>query len=79
MLNVDKQLNYGRSMILNYAKKIECQSVLDLGAGQGVDLDIFKKQHPLIKSYAVENWSSNMEFLEKSGHFVFTTNYFFGK
>ena len=55
MKYVDKQLNYGRSIILNYAKKIECQSVLDLGAGQRVDLDVFKKQHPLIKSYAVEN------------------------
>ena len=51
MLRVDKQLNYGRSIILNYAKQIECQSVLDLGAGQGIDLDIFKNQHPSIKSY----------------------------
>ena len=74
MLNVDKQLNYGRSMILNYAKQIECQSVLDLGAGQGIDLDIFKNQHPLIKSYAVENWSSNIEILEKNGHVVCGTD-----
>lgn len=74
MLRVDKQLNYGRSIILNYAKKIECQSALDLGAGQGIDLDIIKKQHPLIKSYAVENWSSNIEILEKNGHVVCGTD-----
>ena len=74
MLSVDKQLNYGRSIILNYAKQIECQSLLDLGAGQGIDLDIFKNQHPLIKSYAVENWSSNIEILEKNGHVVCGTD-----
>ena len=71
MFRTDKQLNYGRSIILNYAKQIECQSVLDLGAAQGADLDIIKKQHPLIKSYAVENWSSNKKILEKNGHVVF--------
>ena len=74
MKYVDKQLNYGRSIILNYAKKIECQSVLDLGAGQRVDLDVFKKQHPLIKSYAVENWDSNIEILENNNHIVCGTD-----
>jgi len=74
MLRIDKQLNYGRSIILNYAKKIECQSVLDLGAGQGIDLDIFKNQHPLIKSYVVENWGSNIEILEKNSHVVCGTD-----
>jgi ubiquinone/menaquinone biosynthesis C-methylase UbiE len=68
MFNVDKQLNYGRSIIEMYAKQKIYKSVLDLGAGQGIDLDIFKKAQPSIKTFAVENWTSNQDILKSKGH-----------
>jgi len=70
MFSVDKQLNYGRSIILNYSKQLEYQSILDIDAGQGIDLNIFTNQHQLIKTFAVDNWSSNIEILEPKGHVV---------
>jgi len=74
MFRVDKSLNYGRSIISKYSKEGFYGSVLDLGAGQGIDLDIFKKQNSSIKSFAVENWTSNIKILEKNGHIVCGTD-----
>jgi SAM-dependent methyltransferase len=68
--NVDKKLNYGRHIISKFAKESHYKSVLDLGAGQGLDLDIFKKYQPDIKAYAVESWASNIKILEKKGYIV---------
>jgi len=68
MFHVDKQLNYGRSIIKMYAKQKKYKSVLDLGAGQGIDLDIFEEAQPSIKTFAVENWTSNQDILRSKGH-----------
>ena len=74
IFKVDKQLNYGRHVMANYAQSLTCSSVLDLGAGQGIDLDIFRKQHSSIKSFAVEGWKSNITILENNGHVVCGTD-----
>lgn len=70
MFLVDKQLNYSRSIMPNYAKQIKCQSVLDLSSGQRIDLDIFKNQYLLIKSD---------ECIKRSAQEKLATNYFAGK
>jgi len=70
----DKQLNHGRSVIKRFAQlkkyKTNNLKVLDLGAGQGVDLDVFKNQNSKIETFAFENCPSNVEVLEKHGHTV---------
>jgi len=67
----DVQLNYGRNIILEWTENAVCDVVLDLGAAKGDDLDNIKLNHPKIKSYAIENWASNIAILEEKGHIVY--------
>jgi ubiquinone/menaquinone biosynthesis C-methylase UbiE len=65
---VDKGLNYGRRHIRSFAKRIEkADIVLDLGAGSGADLALFREVHPKAALVAVESYQPNIQKLENSG------------
>ena len=54
---IDRTLNYGRNHICNFSSDIDgADTVVDLGAGRGVDLEIIKNKLPNIKLHAVECW-----------------------
>ncbi|MGC8622268.1 MAG: class I SAM-dependent methyltransferase [Caldisphaera sp.] len=69
---IDRSLNYGRHIIENFAKKIRnnretCDGILDIGAGQGSDLMIFKKYFQYAKLMALEYHESNILTLLNKG------------
>lgn len=69
---VDTELNYGRDIIqkfLNQAKPIN--SVLDVGAGEGIDISLAKKGHPNVKYYAFEYYDEFVTALSNKGAKVY--------
>lgn len=72
---IDRNLNYGRHLIekfLTNAKNPEL--IVDLGAGNGYDLEIARKIYPKSKLHAVEVFKPYCENLEKKGFVVHTIN-----
>jgi len=72
---IDRSLNYGRHIIENFAKRIHIyNSVLDIGAGSGDDLMVYKKINPAAELFAVECYKPNIEQLIKKGIKVYDFN-----
>jgi ubiquinone/menaquinone biosynthesis C-methylase UbiE len=64
-IKLDKRLNYGRSQIKSfYASIPKINNALDVGAGNGIDLENLKKIHPECNLNAVENYQPYCEVLE---------------
>ncbi|MHA1230901.1 MAG: class I SAM-dependent methyltransferase [Candidatus Helarchaeota archaeon] len=65
---VDKRLNYGRHIIESFANKIRnFDNVVDIGAGSGDDLMIYKKINPKAKLFALEGYEPNISILRDNG------------
>jgi tRNA G46 methylase TrmB len=61
---VDKKLNYGRYNIEDFAKQIKgYNNVVDIGAGSGDDLMIYKKYSPSVNLMALEGYKPNVSTL----------------
>lgn len=55
MFEVDKRLNYGRTVVKGYISSVPCvETALDIGAGEGEDLESVMISHPNCKTFAVE-------------------------
>lgn len=63
---VDKQLNYGRSQVLELGKTINDPvfRILDIGAGRGADLLGLKSIFPQAELVGIESYLPNIEFLK---------------
>jgi ubiquinone/menaquinone biosynthesis C-methylase UbiE len=73
-LVIDRQLNYGRHNIAAFLKQsAPFQSVVDLGAGGGHDLELAAAVCPEAARYAIESYPPNVEKLQKR-HQVFPLN-----
>ena len=65
---IDRRLNYGRHIIEHFAKQIKIyEKVLDIGAGQGDDLMIYKKVNPDAQLFALEGYRPKVSVLENKG------------
>jgi methionine biosynthesis protein MetW len=63
---VDKSLNYGRSAIESFLRRISpVENVLDIGAGSGQDLEAVRRCSPGAMLYAVESYPPNVEKLRQ--------------
>lgn len=65
----DRRLNYGRSIITNFAQIINYKpkNVLDIGCGMGFDLQNIKKIFPNIDLYGIDNdFGDKIEFLKEN-------------
>tara|TARA_B100001248_G_scaffold260867_1_gene250295 strand:- start:3307 stop:4032 length:726 start_codon:yes stop_codon:yes gene_type:complete len=63
----DRSLNYGEKIIRSWLKKIDSNNVLDVGAGQGRDLEIVKSLNKDANLEAIENFEPSIDLLEKKG------------
>ena len=65
---IDRTLNYGRHIIERFAKLIKYyDTVVDIGAGKGDDLMIYKKCNPSCNLIALEAYEPNVEILKSKG------------
>ncbi len=65
---IDKSLNYGRVHISQFLRAAApFERVLDLGAGQGVDLELARAACPSAQLHAVECLPANLEILAAKG------------
>lgn len=65
---IDRSLNWGRQNIQYFAEQSTLfDNVLDIGAGKGVDLLIFKNINPNAALFAVESYEPNVEILVSKG------------
>lgn len=65
---IDRSLNYGRHHIYDYLlKALPYSSVLDIGAGCGVDLAIAKQVNSAAKQIAIEAYAPYVEKLSLQG------------
>ena len=72
---IDKSLNYGRHNISYFARIISHYTVvLDLGAGKGDDLLIYKSINPSAKIMALEGYAPNIPLLQSRGVHAITHN-----
>ena len=72
---VNKGLNYGRHIIADFAGKIgHYETVLDIGAGKGDDLMIYKSKCESTKLLALEGYEPNVSRLAERGIEVFLHN-----
>lgn len=72
---IDRKLNYGRHLIAKFANQAKpFSTVLDIGAGHGDDLMIFKSTQPNAQLFAIENYKPYAEELNKRGVKVFEIN-----
>lgn len=72
---IDRSLNYGRHIIADFASKIgHYETVLDIGAGKGDDLMIYKSKCESIKLLALEGYEPNVSRLAERGIEVFSHN-----
>ncbi|WP_158552607.1 class I SAM-dependent methyltransferase [Spirosoma telluris] len=72
---IDKNLNYGRHHIADFLKKsLPYTTVVDLGAGQGDDLMLAKKQNPDAVLYALESYAPYVKTLKEKGINVFSVD-----
>jgi SAM-dependent methyltransferase len=72
--SVDKSLNYGREIIVNFSKNERVDCILDIGAGRGIDLDNLKKLNPKARTLGVECFEDNCLTLTQNGHGIFKIN-----
>ena len=63
----DRSLNYGEKIIHSWLKEIDSDNVLDVGAGQGRDLDLVKSLNKNANLKAIENFKPSVDLLEKKG------------
>ena len=72
---IDRSLNYGRHIIADFAGKIgRYENVLDIGAGKGDDLMIYKSKCESTKLLALEGYEPNVSRLAERGIEVFLHN-----
>ena len=69
---IDRSLNYGRHIIADFAAKIgHYETVLDIGAGKGDDLAIYKSKCGDARLLALEGFEPNVAKLASRGIEVF--------
>ncbi len=61
----DRSLNYGEAIIRSWLGEISFEDVLDVGAGNGRDLEIIKSLRDNINIGAIENFKPSIEILKK--------------
>ncbi len=72
---IDKSLNYGRHIIKQYAiNSMPFNTVLDIGAGSGTDLEIYKSINPSAKLFAIESYQPNIVVLQSKDIETYTLN-----
>jgi len=72
---IDRTLNYGRPVVREFLQKIPSySSVLDVGAGTGVDLEIAQSVQPQAAIHAVECYPPAAERLRARGWNVHSIN-----
>ncbi len=72
---IDRSLNWGRQNIQYFAEQSTLfDNVLDIGAGKGVDLLIFKNINPNAALFAVESYEPNVEILVSKGITTFSVD-----
>ncbi len=70
---IDRSLNWGRQNIKYFAEQSKSfDNVLDIGAGKGFDLSVFKNINPNATLFAVENHGPNVEILRSRGIITFS-------
>lgn len=66
IFTIDRSLNFGRDVMAKFFRRIApFESVLDIGAGRGYDLEIAKEVCPAAKRYAVEVYPPSVEVLKR--------------
>jgi ubiquinone/menaquinone biosynthesis C-methylase UbiE len=69
---INKRLNYGRQIIHGFVKESRpFESVLDIGAGNGIDLDNAKAVNSNAKLYAVETYEPKINHLRTKNVQIF--------
>ena len=72
---IDRSLNYGRDAIGKFFTQIApFDTVLDIGAGQGLDLESARKACPTCKAFAIESFPQNVSILNALGITAFGAN-----
>ncbi len=72
---IDKSLNWGRQNIRFFGEQSKSfNNVLDIGAGKGVDLLIFRDINPNAALFAVESYEPNVEILLSKGITTFSVD-----
>jgi len=71
---IDRSLNYGRHIIDHFLKDNKCENILDVGAGDGNDLEIARKNIPNVKLYAIECYPESIEKLKSKDIAVYPLN-----
>lgn len=72
---IDRQLNYGRHLVERFLlQSLPYRSVLDIGAGSGIDLKLAKKVNPSAKLSAVEVYVPYAERLRSEDIQVYPLN-----
>ncbi len=72
---IDKQLNYGRHIIRQFLDDVSpFQTVLDIGAGSGHDLDAAAAASPGANLYGAESYPPNVARLQAKGIAVTSSN-----
>jgi len=65
---VDRQLNYGRHLIADFARRVSpVKRALDIGAGSGSDLLLVRASSPGAELHGVESLPANCQLLEAGG------------
>jgi SAM-dependent methyltransferase len=65
---VDRRLNYGRDIVVEYLTAIApFATVLDLGAGEGEDLELARRVFPGTHALAIEGYAPCVERLRSEG------------
>jgi len=70
MAIIDRQENYGRHLVQNFARLAKAKRVIDLGAGHGYDLDRICQLQPEIHAIGIENHPPYQEKLRDNGYDV---------
>lgn len=69
---IDKNLNYGRHIIEDFARLIQVyENVLDIGAGTGRDLNIYKSICNSANLFALEYEEKNINYLLDKGIYTY--------
>lgn len=72
---IDRSLNYGRPIIKQFLKSIRnVNSIVDIGAGTGVDLDIAHQVFPDAQILGIEVHPPYIGDLEKKGYLIRSAN-----
>lgn len=72
---IDRSLNYGRHHIKSFMENLpKCESVLDIGAGQGIDLALARRIWGDAKLFAVETYAPYVAKLSDQDIDVYSLN-----